>query len=70
MSKSRRRTPILGITKAASEKADKRRANKAHRASQKKAELPVDRRETSDPWLMAKDGKCYWRQADPKLLRK
>jgi hypothetical protein len=70
MSNSFRKTPIIGITKAPSEKADKRRANKAHRANQKKSELPVDRRESSDTWLMAKDGKCYYRELDPKLLRK
>ena len=70
MSNSYRRTPILGVTKAASEKADKRRANKAHRASQKKSELPVDRRETSDTWQMAKDGKFFRHQAAPKMLRK
>lgn len=70
MSNSYRRTPIFGITNATSEKADKQRANKAHRANQKKSDLPVDRRESSDPWFMAKDGKFYYRKANPKILRK
>ena len=70
MTNSVRQTPKFGCTTAHSEKADKRRANKAHRARQKNSDLPVDRRETSDPWLMAKDGKIYMPGATGKLCRK
>ena len=77
MSRSRRKTPIFGITTAPSEAEDKRLWHKRLRAKtrdQLKAgpddHIPVDRREVSDPWGMAKDGKRYWKKAPPKSLRK
>ena len=77
MSRSRRKTPIFGITTATSEAEDKRLWHKRLRAKtrdQLKAgpedPIPVDRREVSDPWGMAKDGKRFWKKAPPKLLRK
>lgn len=78
MSRSRRRTPKVGITTARSEKQDKLKAHRRERRGVKAAlakgaeehELP-HRREVSDPWKMAKDGKAYLGQmAKPRDLRK
>ena len=78
MSRSRRRTPIAGITTAESEKQDKRFANRALRrlAAQilgvdPEVELLPHCREVTDVWAMAKDGKLWFgKSRDPKLLRK
>lgn len=77
MSRSRRKTPIFGITTAPSESEDKRLWHKRLRAKsrdQLKAgpddPIPVDHREVSDPWGMAKDGRRYWKNATKKSLRK
>ena len=67
MSRSRKRTPISGITSAKSEKWDKRACNKVIRLRAKKL-LRRDNDEYLDPlpnecrnaWSMAKDGKHYW----------
>jgi len=64
MSRSRKKTPIAGMTNASSEKWDKRVTNRRVRRCVKEAlaanplsdVLPV-RRELSNPWTMAKDGK-------------
>lgn len=78
MSRSRRRTPRVGITTARSEKQDKLKAHRRERRGVKVAlskgaedhELP-HRREVGDPWKMAKDGKAYLGQkARPRDLRK
>lgn len=78
MSRSRRKTPIRGITTSESEKADKLRAHRAERRKVR-AILGKDpdgdrlphRREISNPWMMDKDGKHYLgRDADPRDLRK
>lgn len=65
MSRSRRKTPIFGITTATSEKYDKRLNNRALRAAVRKrlshdleCVAPV-MREVSDPWCMAKDSKQW-----------
>ena len=77
MSRSRRKTPIFGITTATSEAEDKRLWHKRLRAKtrdQLKADpddpIPVDHREVSDPWGMSKDGRRYHKKATPKMLRK
>jgi hypothetical protein len=78
MSRSRRKTNICGITMAASEKADKQKANRAERHKVKSAmvssgeiEVLPTKRETSDVWSMAKDGKIYFDASkNPKLMRK
>jgi hypothetical protein len=64
MSRSRRRTPICGITTADSEKRDKQIANRRLRRavsrvlrSDAEADVLPHRRELSNPWLMDKDGK-------------
>jgi hypothetical protein len=75
MSRSRKKTPIFGMTKAQSEKEDKRLANRRLRRAIANLDLtevevvPVIR-EVSDPWLMAKDGKGYRPDLDKKYLRK
>ncbi|MCK8786311.1 hypothetical protein M0638_18190 [Roseomonas sp. NAR14] len=76
MSRSRRRTPITGITSADSEKADKRRANRAVRRALRQddvadpdAVLP-GLRDVSDTWSMAKDGKRWLGHGDPRPMRK
>lgn len=79
MSRSRRKTPIIGNC-GGSEKWDKRSANRRHRVRVKQAmkagefeDLP-DLREISDPWGMNKDGKFYFNDEDyadsPALLRR
>jgi hypothetical protein len=72
MSKSRRRTPIIGMTMAESDKDGKRMANRRLRR-QVRVALQEDRepallREVSDVWTFPKDGK-QWID-DPKLMRK
>lgn len=79
MSRSRKKHPICGVA-AASDKQDKRLANRRLRRKTKcltqpqilsdEYILPV-MREVSDVWAMAKDGK--WRvdpEKYPKVLRK
>lgn len=76
MSRSRRRTPICGITTARSEKSDKRIWHRRARARihvmlfrAAPDDIPhLDIREVSNPWSMAKDGRQWfgdplsWRQ--------
>jgi hypothetical protein len=64
MSRSKRKTPIFGITKAETEKTDKRLANRAYRRHVKTVrfaddELLPHRREMSNVWCFDKDGKRY-----------
>lgn len=72
MSRSKKKTPICGIATAASEKFDKRCANRAYRRAihtlcddisrvedhDADTEFPTVR-EMSDVWGFAKDGKVY-----------
>jgi hypothetical protein len=78
MTRSRKKTPISGITTVRSEKRDKRLGNRRVRRAVKQAlatSVDVDilphRRELTNPWTMAKDGKI-WFNADrfPEVLRK
>ena len=78
MSRSRPKHAIAGITTAASEKADKRHANRALRKATRQTlgtvsdetVFPVVR-EVSDTWSMAKDGKQFFDPAsNRKLMRK
>lgn len=71
MSRSRRKTPVTGITTATSEKQDKRSANRRIRQRVKRrldenpeTEVVPLERETSNVWAMEKDGKLRF---DPKL---
>ncbi|MGB7201199.1 MAG: hypothetical protein WBD16_02910 [Pyrinomonadaceae bacterium] len=77
MSRSRRKSPIRGITSSESEKNDKRIYNRRFRRAQKQvltanteSELSV-LRNYSNPWLMNKDGKARFDSTKfPKLMRK
>lgn len=77
MSRSRKKTPVRGVTGARSEKTDKRQINRAIRKRTRKAlrkdgdlQVPPDPREVRDVWDMAKDGKYFLKQPRPKDLRK
>lgn len=78
MSRSRKKTPITGITTATSEKQEKLANHRRERRCVRQVlvadpapEVLPHSRELSNPWAMAKDGKVYrasWK--DPKALRK
>jgi hypothetical protein len=78
MSRSRRKTPVCGITTAVSEHSDKqawhRRFRKAvrQRLANDPNEEPPHLREFFDPWCMRKDGKRYYGmdRLDERFLRK
>lgn len=77
MSRSRKKTPVRGVTGARSEKTDKRQINRALRKRVRKTLLDdperliaPDRREVRDVWDMAKDGKYFLKDPRPKDLRK
>ncbi len=74
MSRSRRKTPISGITTCRSERDDKKIWHGRWRARERTAlaaapqealnnHLPTLENQVSDVWSMGKDGKCYF---DPK----
>jgi hypothetical protein len=74
MARSRRRTPIFGITTSRSEKQGKRRANGVLRRDVRQRlpdfpELLPLLREVSNVWSFDKDGK-HWRRATPREMRK
>lgn len=73
MSRSRRKTPIAGVS-GVSEKYDKRKNNRKLRKKCKSFlkngnDLMPLIKEISDPWLMAKDGKMYI-DKDSEYMRK
>ena len=79
MSRSYRKTPIVGWTTAESEKQDKRKANRAFRRKSRVAiasgkEPPFSIRCVSNIWSFAKDGKGYCHAETiakyPDLMRK
>lgn len=79
MSRSRRHTPICGISKAKSDKPEKILAHRAFRAALRRVmargehEMP-SHRQYGGSWTMAKDGKQFLTAATrakyPELLRK
>jgi hypothetical protein len=75
MARSRRRTPIFGITTSRSEKKDKRRANRVLRRTVRQhlpdlpALLPL-LRELSNVWSFDKDGKAWEREPTARAMRK
>jgi hypothetical protein len=77
MSRSRRKTPITGITLAESEKKDKVASHRVYRHAVNKlvtpgleTPLPTEQQLTN-PWDMAKEGKAkYDPTLPPKRLRK
>ena len=74
MARSRRRTPIFGITTAASEKDDKARAHRAERAATRTAMAAEDDaphpKRFGNRWLAAKDGKRWWLKGWSESMRK
>jgi hypothetical protein len=78
MSRSRRKTPITGITTAESDARWKAMAARKlrHRVKQE-LNAPLDgdrfagkRWDLVNPWSSEKDGKRYWRGPDDKWMRK
>jgi hypothetical protein len=80
MSRSRRKTPVRGITSASTEKGDKTRSHRLMRrkASQNliqndpdEATPPEKNFEALNPWAMAKDGKYRFDPIEcPSFMRK
>jgi len=79
MTRSRRKTPVCGITTAESEKADKalthrlmrRKVAVALREDEDESTPPEANREALNPYSMAKDGKQRFDPAKhPRLMRK
>lgn len=75
MSRSRKKTPIIGMTTTDTEKQDKRHANRKLRVAVRNAlageeEIMPELREVSDVWSFGKDGKRWVDDADPRDLRK
>jgi hypothetical protein len=69
MSRSYRKTPIMGHTKCRSENFDKISWHKRWRTQERLKlsslnnldnHITIDRREVSNPWSMGKDGKQYF----------
>jgi hypothetical protein len=72
VSRSRRKTPIVGMTTIESDKWFKAKEHRRERAAIRAAmanddELP-DPKEFGNPWASGKDGKQYW--PDPRAYRK
>lgn len=79
MSRSRKKTPICGITTAESEKEDKRYCNRKMRRKSKSIlkytqdqdKLPIDKNEIMNVWDMAKDGRQEFDPEEhPEIMRK
>ncbi len=71
MSRSRRKTPIMGHTSCRSEREDKKSWHRRWRARERtalasaspealSAHLPLLENQISNEWLMGKDGRSYW----------
>ncbi len=80
MSRSYRRTPIAGVTTAASDRYSKTRAHRQARAKLRAGLACVNPysddvetphpKETGNPWKGDKDGKLWYGGRDPAILRK
>ena len=76
MSRSKKKTPKVGITTAETEKGNKRKANRKFRRVTKTRlkknddELPKTIKAMSDVWSFDKDGKQFLRTPTKKDLRK
>lgn len=75
MSRSRKHTPICGMSTAASDKLFKRSANRRLRRLVREAILAegstdLELRDVSDAWNSAKDGKQYCPDPHARILRK
>lgn len=71
MSRSRRKSPIMGVTTCHSERQDKKNWHKRWRARERislnstlfdelESYLPILEKQVSNVWNMGKDGKQYW----------
>jgi hypothetical protein len=73
MSRSRKKTPVCGMTKADSEKSDKVMAHKKERRAVRIAvangDEPMPPKAFGNPWAAAKDGR-QWHEARPEWMRK
>lgn len=77
MSRSRRKVPITGIISAQSDHSWKKAAARKLRRRVKQelnAKLEIDRFpgkrwDLVNPWSSEKDGKTYWRNLDPRMMR-
>jgi hypothetical protein len=78
MSRSRRKTPITGITTAGSDAEWKAMTSRRLRHRVKQALVTTldgdrfagKRWDLVNPWSSDKDGKTYWRDPDPRTMRK
>jgi hypothetical protein len=77
MTRSRKKTPMFGISTSVSEKADKVAAHKRERRKvrtrlrvEPDAAVLPHRLEVSNVWSYAKDGKRYRKTASKKDMRK
>lgn len=76
MSRSRKKTPILGNAIGESEAIDKRLWHKRMRARERDRLItdpesePTHQNEVSSTWDMAKDGKGYWADMPAEYFRK
>ena len=75
MSRSRRKTPKIGVTTAETEKDNKRQANRRYRRVtklqlKKEEEELAQRRELSNVWAFDKDGKQFLKNPAKEDLRK
>lgn len=76
MSRSKKKTPKVGITTAETEKENKRKANRKFRRVAKNrlkkndSQLPKTTKEISDVWSFDKDGKQFLKNPSKKDLRK
>ena len=74
MSRSRRKTPIVGITTADSDKlfkqAEHRRERRTVKALLDAGAEPPPAKTFGDPWDGQKDGKQWLDEPPPKLMRK
>jgi hypothetical protein len=78
VSRSRRKTPITGITKAESDhRWKKAAARRLRRRVRQHLRSTLDgdrfagkRWDLVDPWSSEKDGKRYWRRPDAAMMRK
>lgn len=71
MTRSRRRTPIIGnVHRAASEKYDKQLAHRRLRRAVRMGHWHLTLRDVSNVWDFTKDGKNYMRNVKPEYMRK
>ncbi|RSK45769.1 hypothetical protein EI293_00940 [Hymenobacter perfusus] len=70
MARSYRHTPIMAVTTAASEKQDKRQANRLLRRKVRQGKVCLTLREVSNVWAFSKDGKTYQLSATARNIRK